>query len=344
MKRPILVTGAAGFIGAAVTHGLLERGDTVVGVDNLNSYYNPALKRARLDRIEQIPGAAERFRCVPLDVEDGAALAELFARERPRAVVHLAAQAGVRYSLENPAAYIQSNLVGFGHILEGCRHNGVEHLVYASSSSVYGGNRAMPFSEQHPVNHPVSLYAATKKANELMAHTYSHLYGLPATGLRFFTVYGPWGRPDMAPMLFARAILAGEPIRVFNHGQMQRDFTYIDDIVQGVIRCLDKPATADPMFDPLQPNPATAAVPHRVFNIGNAQPTELLRFIAVLEQALGRQAIQDLQPMQPGDVVATAADTSALEAWVGFRPTTSIEQGVDAFARWYRHVYVPMAC
>jgi UDP-glucuronate 4-epimerase len=207
---------------------------------------------------------------------------------------------------------------------------------------VYGGNRAMPFSEQHPVNHPVSLYAATKKANELMAHTYSHLYGLPATGLRFFTVYGPWGRPDMAPMLFARAILAGEPIRVFNHGRMQRDFTYIDDIVQGVIRCLDKPATADPAFDPLQPNPATAAAAHRLFNIGNAQPTELLRFISVLEQALGREAIQDLQPMQSGDVVATAADTSALEAWVGFRPSTSIEQGVEAFARWYRDVYVPM--
>ena len=343
MKRPVLVTGAAGFIGAAVTRLLLQRGDSVVGVDNLNSYYNPALKHARLKRIEQIPGAAERFRFVPLDVENGAALAELFAQERPSRVVHLAAQAGVRYSIENPAAYIQSNLVGFGHILEGCRHHGVEHLVYASSSSVYGGNRAMPFSEQQPVNHPVSLYAATKKANELMAHTYSHLYGLPATGLRFFTVYGPWGRPDMAPMLFARAILAGEPIRVFNHGRMQRDFTYIDDIVQGVIRCLDQPATADPAFDPLQPNPATAAVPHRLFNIGNAQPTELLRFISVLEQALGRRAIQELQPMQPGDVVATAADTAALEAWVGFRPSTSIEQGVEAFARWYRDVYVPMA-
>jgi len=342
MKRSVLVTGAAGFIGAAVTRSLLERGDSVVGVDNLNSYYNPALKRARLDRIEQVPRAAERFRFVPLDVENGSALAELFAEERPSGVVHLAAQAGVRYSIENPAAYIQSNLVGFGHILEGCRHHGVEHLVYASSSSVYGGNRAMPFSEQQPVNHPVSLYAATKKANELMAHTYSHLYGLPATGLRFFTVYGPWGRPDMAPMLFAWAILAGEPIRVFNHGRMQRDFTYIDDIVQGVIRCLDKPATADPAFDPLQPNPATAAVPHRLFNIGNAQPTELLRFISVLEQALGREAVQDLQPMQPGDVVATAADTSALEAWVGFRPSTSIEQGVEAFARWYRDVYVPM--
>ena len=337
-QRQILVTGVAGFIGAAVASQLLARGDRVLGLDNLNSYYYPALKRARLERLQQI----DHFRFVQLDVEDGAALVELFARERPRAVVHLAAQPGVRYSLENPAAYIQSNLVGFGHILDGCRHNGVEHLVYASSSSVYGGNRQMPFGEQHPVNHPVSLYAATKKANELMAHTYSHLYGLPATGLRFFTVYGPWWRPDMAPMLFARAILAGEPIRVFNHGQMQRDFTYIDDIVQGVIRCLDKPASADPAFDPLQPNPATAAVAHRVFNIGNAQPTELLRFIAVLEQALGRQAIQDLQPMQPGDVVATAADTSALEAWVGFRPSTSIEQGVDAFARWYRDVYVPL--
>ena len=337
-QRPILVTGVAGFIGAAVASQLLARGDRVLGLDNLNSYYSPALKLARLERLQQI----DHFRFVQLDVEDGAALVELFARERPRAVVHLAAQPGVRYSLENPAAYIQSNLVGFGHILEGCRHNGVEHLVYASSSSVYGGNRQMPLSEQHPVNHPVSLYAATKKANELMAHTYSHLYGLSATGLRFFTVYGPWGRPDMAPMLFARAILAGEPIRVFNHGQMQRDFTYIDDIVQGVIRCLDKPASADPAFDPLQPNPATAAVAHRVFNIGNAQPTELLRFIAVLEQALGREAIQDLQPMQPGDVVATAADTSALEAWVGFRPSTSIEQGVDAFARWYRDVYVPL--
>jgi UDP-glucuronate 4-epimerase len=342
-SQPVLVTGAAGFIGAAVAQALLRRGDAVVGIDNLNSYYNPALKQARLQQIAELPQAATCWSFEPLDVADGEALADLFGRHRPRAVVHLAAQAGVRYSIENPAAYVQSNVVGFGHILEGCRHQGVEHLVYASSSSVYGGNRTMPFSEQQPVNHPVSLYAATKKANELMAHTYSHLYGLPATGLRFFTVYGPWGRPDMAPMLFAKAILAGEPIKVFNHGQMQRDFTYIDDIVEGVIRCLDRPATADPQFNPLQPNPATAAVPHRLFNIGNAQPTELLRFIAVLEQALGRQAIQDLQPMQPGDVVATAADTSALEAWVGFRPSTSIEQGVEAFARWYRDVYVRLA-
>jgi UDP-glucuronate 4-epimerase len=331
-SSPLLVTGAAGFIGAEVVRRLLERGERVVGIDNLNTYYDPSLKQARLERLRPHAG----FAFHRLDVADGEALAALFAAARPRAVVHLAAQAGVRYSLENPSAYVQSNLVGFGHILEACRHHGVAHLVYASSSSVYGGNRQMPFSEQHPVNHPVSLYAATKKANELMAHTYSHLYGLPATGLRFFTVYGPWGRPDMAPMLFARAILAGEPIRVFNHGRMQRDFTYIDDIVEGVIRCLDKPATPDPAFDPLHPNPATAAVPHRVFNIGNSQPTELLRFIEVLEQALGREAIKNFQPMQPGDVPATAADTTALEAWVGFRPTTPIEAGVARFAAWYR--------
>ena len=332
--RPILVTGAAGFIGAEVALRLLSRGERVIGVDNLNAYYDPALKRARLARIAERPQAAQAWRFEPLNVDNGADLLALFAAERPRAVVHLAAQAGVRHSLENPAAYIQSNLVGFGHILEGCRHHGVEHLVYASSSSVYGGNRQMPFSEQHAVNHPVSLYAASKKANELMAHTYSHLYGLPATGLRFFTVYGPWGRPDMAPMLFARAILAGEPIRVFNHGQMQRDFTYIDDIVEGVIRCLDKPATANPGFDPLQPDPATAAAPHRLFNIGNARPTELLRFITVLEQALGREAIKDFHPMQPGDVLATAADTAALEAWVGFRPETPLELGLERFAAW----------
>ena len=331
----ILVTGAAGFIGAAVCERLLGRGEAVIGLDNLNPYYDPALKRARLARLEaQAPQG--RFTFVPLDVADGEGVAALFAAHRPDRVIHLAAQAGVRYSIENPGVYIQSNLVGFGAVLEACRHQQVTHLVYASSSSVYGGNRQLPFSEQQPVNHPVSLYAATKKANELMAHTYSHLYGLPATGLRFFTVYGPWGRPDMAPMLFARAILAGEPIKVFNQGRMQRDFTYIDDIAEGVIRCLDKPATADPSFDPLHPDPATAAVPHRLFNIGNSQPIPLLRFIEVLEGALGREAIRDLQPMQPGDVPATAADTSALEAWVGFRPTTPIELGVTRFASWYR--------
>ena len=303
-----------------------------------NDYYDPNLKHARLRQIEAVaPEGAWRFERLAL--EDGDALMALFSEEKPSVVVNLAAQAGVRYSLENPAAYIQSNLVGFGHLLEGCRHHGTENLVYASSSSVYGGNRNLPFHEQQPVNHPVSLYAASKKANELMAHTYSHLYGLPATGLRFFTVYGPWGRPDMAPMLFARAILAGEPIKVFNHGNMQRDFTYIDDIVEGVLRCCDKPAIANLEFDPLQPDPATAAAPHRVFNIGNSQPTELLRFIAVMEQALGCESIKEFQPMQPGDVVATAADTQALENWVGFKPSTPIELGVKRFAEWYKNYH-----
>ena len=338
MARTVLVTGAAGFIGASLSERLLQRGDRVVGIDNLNDYYDPSLKQARLRQIEAIaPAGAWRFERLAL--EDGDALMALFAEEEPSVVVNLAAQAGVRYSLENPAAYIQSNLVGFGHLLEGCRHHGTENLVYASSSSVYGGNQNLPFHEQQPVSHPVSLYAASKKANELMAHTYSHLYGLPATGLRFFTVYGPWGRPDMAPMLFARAILAGEPIKVFNHGKMQRDFTYIDDIVEGVLRCCDKPATANAAFDPLQPDPATAAAPHRVFNIGNCQPTELLRFIEVMEQALGRESIKDFQPMQPGDVLATAADTQALHEWVGFKPSMPIEVGIQHFARWYRDFY-----
>ena len=338
MARTVLVTGAAGFIGAALSKRLLKRGDRVVGLDNLNDYYDPSLKQARLRQIEAVaPEGAWRFERLAL--EDGDALMALFAEYKPSVVVNLAAQAGVRYSLENPAAYIQSNLVGFGHLLEGCRHHGTENLVYASSSSVYGGNRNLPFHEQQPVNHPVSLYAATKKANELMAHTYSHLYGLPATGLRFFTVYGPWGRPDMAPMLFARAILAGEPIKVFNYGKMQRDFTYIDDIVEGVFRCCDKPATANDDFDPLQPDPATSAAPHRLFNIGNSQPIELLRFIEVMENALGREAIKDLQPIQPGDVVATAAKTRELEDWVGFKPSTCIELGVNKFAKWYRDFY-----
>ena len=338
MARTVLVTGAAGFIGAALCQRLLQQGDRVVGLDNINDYYDPSLKQARLRHLEMVaPAIAWRFERLAL--EDGNALTELFAEEKPAVVINLAAQAGVRYSLENPAAYIQSNLVGFGHLLECCRHHDVKNLVYASSSSVYGGNRNLPFHEKQPVNHPVSLYAASKKANELMAHTYSHLYGLPATGLRFFTVYGPWGRPDMAPMLFARAILAGEPIKVFNYGRMQRDFTYIDDIVEGVLRCCDKPATINVDFDFLQPDPATAAAPHRVFNIGNSQPIELLRFIELMEQALGREATKDFQPMQPGDVVATAADTQALESWVGFKPSTSIEVGVERFAAWYREFY-----
>jgi UDP-glucuronate 4-epimerase len=335
----VLVTGAAGFIGAGVCERLLARGEQVVGVDNLNPYYDPALKQARLQRLEAqaaASGCPSAWRFQQLDLADGPALAALLADVGPCRVIHLAAQAGVRYSLENPGAYVQSNLVAMGHVLEGCRHQQVEHLVYASSSSVYGGNRNLPFSEAQPVNHPVSLYAATKKANELMAHTYSHLYGLPATGLRFFTVYGPWGRPDMAPMLFARAILAGEPIRVFNQGRMRRDFTYIDDGVEGVIRCLDKPATANPAFDAQAPDPSTSWAPHRLFNIGNAQPEELLVFIAELERALERPAILQLEPMQPGDVEATAADTSALEAWVGFRPSTPLREGVEHFAAWYR--------
>ena len=334
MSRTVLVTGAAGFIGAALSQRLLQRGDRVVGLDNLNDYYDPNLKQARLRQIEAV-ATSGAWRFERLALEDVEALTALFAKERPQVVVNLAAQAGVRYSLENPAAYIQSNLVGFGNLLEGCRHYGTENLVYASSSSVYGGNRNLPFHERQPVNHPVSLYAASKKANELMAHTYGHLYGLPATGLRFFTVYGPWGRPDMAPMLFARAILAGEPIKVFNHGKMQRDFTYIDDIVEGIVRCCDKPATPNPEFDPLDPDPATAAAPHRVFNIGNSQPIELLRFIEVMEQALGQEAIKDFQPMQPGDVLSTAADTSALENWINFKPNITIENGIYQFAEWY---------
>lgn len=332
MTAPVLVTGAAGFIGAAVAQRLLERGERVIGIDNLSPYYDPDLKRARLNGLAAA-GADWLFHA--LDITAAEAVAKLFERERPDRVIHLAAQAGVRHSIDNPAAYIQANLVGFASILEACRHHGVGHLVYGSSSSVYGGNTNLPFSERQPVNHPVSLYAATKKANELMAHSYSHLYGLPATGLRFFTVYGPWGRPDMAPMLFARAILAGEPIQVFNHGRMRRDFTYIDDVVEGVIRCLDKPATADPVFDPAAPDPATSWAPHRIFNLGNSQPVELLRFIEVLERALGREAIKEFLPLQPGDVEATAADTALLEAWVGFRPFTPLEKGVERFAAWY---------
>ena len=338
MSRTVLVTGAAGFIGAALSQRLLQRGDRVVGLDNLNNYYDPSLKQARLHQIEAMATAgAWRFERMSLEDED--ALMGLFAEECPQVVVNLAAQAGVRYSLENPAAYIQSNLVGFGHVLEGCRHHGVGNLVYASSSSVYGGNRNLPFHERQPVNHPVSLYAASKKANELMAHTYSHLYGLPATGLRFFTVYGPWGRPDMAPMLFASAILAGQPIKVFNHGRMQRDFTYIDDIIEGIIRCCDKPASANPEFDPYQPDPSTASAPHRVFNIGNSQPTQLLRFIELMEEALGLEATKDFQQMQPGDVVATSADTSALKDWIGFQPSTPIDVGIRHFASWYKKYF-----
>lgn len=331
----ILVTGAAGFIGMHTTLRLLERGDEVVGVDNLNDYYDVNLKHARLARLLE----HHNFTFHQISVEDRDAMAALFAQQKPKRVVHLAAQAGVRYSLENPHAYIDANLQGFINILEGCRHQEVEHLAYASSSSVYGGNIALPFSEHQNVDHPVSLYAATKKANELMAHTYSHLFALPTTGLRFFTVYGPWGRPDMALFLFTRAILADQPIDVFNQGHMVRDFTYIDDIVEGVIRVLDKPAIPDPAFNPAQPDTATSNAAYRVFNIGNSQPTPLMDYIQALETALGREAQKNYLPMQPGDVPATNADTRELDAWVGFKPNTPVTQGVQLFVDWYREFY-----
>jgi UDP-glucuronate 4-epimerase len=333
----VLLTGAAGFIGMHTALRLLARGDEVVGVDNLNDYYAVALKETRLAQLTLHAG----FCFKRLGIEDREAMAELFSTERPDAVVHLAAQAGVRYSLQNPHAYVDANLQGFLNVLEGCRQYPVRHLVYASSSSVYGGNAKLPFSEHDAVDHPVSLYAATKKANELMAHTYSHLFHIPTTGLRFFTVYGPWGRPDMSPMLFARAILAGDPIQVFNHGQMSRDFTYIDDIVEGVVRVLDKPATPDSAFNTLQPDAATSKAPYRLFNIGNHTPTPLMDYIAALEAALGRPAIKQFLPMQPGDVPATAADTSALKAWVGFEPDTPVAEGVQRFVNWYKGYSAP---
>ena len=331
----VLVTGAAGFIGMHCIERLLTRGDHVVGIDNLNDYYDVTLKESRLARIAD--HAAFRFHRV--SIEDKEAMAGIFAEEKPDRVIHLAAQAGVRYSLENPHAYIDANLQGFMNILEGCRHNDVAHLAYASSSSVYGGNAQMPFSEHHSVDHPVSLYAATKKANELMAHTYSHLYGLPTTGLRFFTVYGPWGRPDMALFLFTDAIRNGRPIDVFNKGAMVRDFTYIDDIVEGVIRVLDKTATPDPDFDPMNPDPGTSTAPFRVFNIGNGNPTPLMDYIGALEDALGMTAEKNMMPMQPGDVPATSADTSELRDWVGFAPNTDVRDGVQRFVDWYIGYY-----
>lgn len=328
----VLITGAAGFIGMHVAERLLARGDEVVGIDNLNDYYDPALKQARLARLTPQPG----FRFQRLDVADRAGVEVLFAAERFDRVVHLAAQAGVRYSITHPHAYGESNLTGFLNILEACRQHPVAHLVYASSSSVYGGNTKMPFSEADAVDHPVSLYAATKKANELMAHTYSHLYRLPTTGLRFFTVYGPWGRPDMAYFSFTRKILAGEPIPVFNEGRMQRDFTYIDDIVDGVVAVLGKPATPAEAYDPAAPHPGLSNAPYRIFNIGNQDPLPLGEFIAAIEAALGREAVKQYLPMQPGDVVATSADVSALAAWTGLNPGTPLRQGIQRFADWYR--------
>jgi UDP-glucuronate 4-epimerase len=331
----VLLTGAAGFIGMATALRLLARGDEVVGLDNLNDYYDVALKQARLAQLTPHP----RFRFVKLDLADRPGMAALFDAERFDRVVHLAAQAGVRYSLKNPNAYIDSNIVGFMNVLEGCRHTAVQHLVYASSSSVYGGNTKMPFSEHDGVDHPVSLYAATKKANELMAHTYSHLFGLPTTGLRFFTVYGPWGRPDMALFLFTRAILEGRPIDVYNQGQMRRDFTYIDDIVEGVIRVLDKAATPNPAYRAEEPDPGSGNAPFRVFNIGNQQPMPLLDFISCVEDALGLKAQMNLLPMQDGDVPASHADVGALRDWVGYAPATDVGSGVARFVAWYRSYY-----
>jgi UDP-glucuronate 4-epimerase len=331
----IFVTGAAGFIGFHVSKALLGRGEEIVGIDNLNDYYDPALKHARLDILRKF----DRFEFVRADIGDRAAMEELFARYKPRRVVHLAAQAGVRYSLTNPHVYTESNITGFLNILEGCRHHGVEHLVYASSSSVYGANTKQPFSEHDNIDHPVSLYAATKKANELMAHTYAHLFGVASTGLRFFTVYGPWGRPDMALFRFTRGILGGEPIPVFNEGRMIRDFTYIDDIVEGIVRVLDQRAEPDPNWSGDAPDPARSYAPYRVFNIGNNCPVLLLDYIAALEEALGRKAQLDLLPMQPGDVVSTRADVAELEKAVGFRPSTTIAEGIGHFVTWYKDYF-----
>ncbi|MHC4876765.1 MAG: NAD-dependent epimerase [Planctomycetota bacterium] len=327
-----LVTGAAGFIGFHLTQRLLDRGDEVVGLDNLNDYYRVQLKQ---DRLAQLTGR-DGFSFLELNLADRDAIAKLFEAEQFDHVVNLAAQAGVRYSLTNPHAYVDANLTGFVNVLEGCRHSGVKHLTYASSSSVYGGNTTMPFSIHHNVDHPISLYAATKKANELMAHTYSHLYGLPTTGLRFFTVYGPWGRPDMALFLFTEAILAGKPINVFNNGQMRRDFTYVDDIVEGVIRVSDNIPTGNPDWSSANPDPATSAAPYRVYNIGNNQPVELMHLIEVLEGCLGKKAEKNFMEMQPGDVPATYADVDDLIRDVDFKPSTSIEDGVARFVEWYQ--------
>jgi UDP-glucuronate 4-epimerase len=327
----ILVTGAAGFIGYHLSEKLLARGDTVTGVDNLNDYYDVRLKEARLARLTKQAG----FYFVRADLQDRAAMESLFAQNDFDAVINLAAQAGVRYSLENPRAYIESNIVGFTNILECCRHHKIGHLVYASSSSVYGMNGSMPFSVHDNVDHPISLYAATKKANELMAHTYSHLYNIPTTGLRFFTVYGPWGRPDMALFLFAKAILTGEPIKVFNNGNMQRDFTYIDDIVEGIIRVTDKPATPNPAWDSCSPDPGTSSAPYRLYNIGNNNPVSLMDFIGAIEKAIGKTAEKEFLPMQPGDVAATYADIDALVEAVDYHPKTPVQDGINNFIAWY---------
>jgi len=331
----ILVTGAAGFIGFHTAKLLLERGDEIIGLDNLSAYYDVGLKQARLAQLE----SRKTFRFVKADLEERAAIEKLFAEHKPQRVIHLAAQAGVRYSLTHPHAYIDSNIVGFLHVLEGCRHTGVEHLVFASSSSVYGANTRMPFSVHQNVDHPLSLYAATKKANELMAHTYAHLYRLPVTGLRFFTVYGPWGRPDMSMFLFTQKILAGEPIDVFNQGNHARDFTYIDDIVEGVVRATDRMAAPNERWSGDNPDPGTSSAPYRMYNIGNHSPVKLMDYIACIERATGKSAIKNFLPLQPGDVPATYADISDLKADIGFEPKTPIEEGVRRFVAWYREFY-----
>jgi UDP-glucuronate 4-epimerase len=330
-----MVTGAAGFIGSALTLRLLKRGDTVIGIDNHNDYYDPAIKEARLARHASHPN----YNHLRIDLGDRKAIEDCFAIHKPQRVINLAAQAGVRYSIENPLAYIDSNIVGFAHILEGCRYNGVEHLVYASSSSVYGANTTMPFSVHHNVDHPLSLYAASKKSNELMAHTYSHLYSLPTTGLRFFTVYGPWGRPDMALFKFTKAMLEGKPIQVFNHGKHRRDFTYIDDIVEGVIRVLDRPAPPNLNWIGAKPDPGTSQAPWRVYNIGNNNPVELLDYIGAIETALGKKAEMEMLPLQPGDVPDTYADVTDLIEQFHYKPATPVVQGVANFVAWYRDYF-----
>lgn len=329
----VLITGAAGFIGMHVAKILLDRGETVIGIDTLNDYYDPRLKEARLAQIKSYPN----FKFIKGDIANQETVEALFASEKPTHVVNLAAQPGVRYSLKNPHAYIQSNLVGFGNLLEGCRHHNVEHFVFASSSSVYGANTNMPFSVHDNVDHPVSLYAASKKANELMAHSYSHLYGMAVTGLRYFTVYGPWGRPDMSPWLFTSAILEDRPINVFNNGKMQRDFTYIDDIAEGTVRVLDRTATPNPAFDTNQPDPGSSYAPYKVYNIGNHQPVELMEFIKTIENALGKEAEKIFMPMQDGDVVATYAETEDLRNDVGFQPKTPLAEGIENWVKWYKH-------